>query len=325
MASTIRDIPSPYIPAQPYSSGVNAVSRGLANQLDYTLLVNLQAPTSHDFPSGYFACGDFFKSLGEQSFCSTYSLGEWHYDERRVAQMILPFLYLGPTSAARNVNFLREKGITHMVGIRGTMHHHPLIVNADKAATELGIKADYVTVEEEYQLNQLFPDIIRRINEHLCCCPVHHQRDITMPKKTDGRSGPPKKVLVFCETGNERSATVAVAYLMAMLGCDLRSAWINVQGRRLCCNLSDALKFELQTFDTILKAKRDVTRAMSQTGVLKDASNGTGKSSPKKRAIDSMRDFENQEAFSADIDMLSCLDEERFSSRSRQPPFSDAI
>ncbi|PGH08542.1 hypothetical protein GX51_01061 [Blastomyces parvus] len=313
-----------YIPNQPYSSGLGHVWTGISNSLDYTLLRNLEAPASHDFPSGYLACDGFFKSLGPGSFHSGFSLMEWQYDQRREAQTILPFLYVGPTASARDVEFVKSAGITYLLGIRGPLPHHARVVNADKCAAALGIETDNIVIANDQDFIKAFPDIIRKINEHICCCPIHHTDAPTVPGK-DAPSKPWKKVLIFCETGNERSAAVAIAYLMAMLNYDVLTAFINVQGRRLCCNLPESLKRVLQTFESILAAKRDVMKAQNAT----NCSNGSatsiaGLSSPKKRAIDAMQGLDDCGGDVPDAELLDCLDQERFTSRSPQPPFNDA-
>ncbi|OJD16418.1 hypothetical protein AJ78_03405 [Emergomyces pasteurianus Ep9510] len=323
--TAINNHETSYIPTQPYSSGLVNIWPGISNSLDYNLLRDFGAPTSHDFPGGYLACDHFFQSLGKESFHSSFSLMGWQYDQRRKAQMILPFLYVGPTSAARDVEFVKREGITYLLGIRGPLPYHSRVVKADQCAAALDIKADNIVVTDDQELIKLLPDIIRGINEHICCCPVHH-RDATATPGKAARSKPWKKVLIFCETGNELSATIVVAYVMAILNYDVLPAFINVQGRRLSCNLPDSLILVLQTFGSILAAKRDVMQAMNATtGSNGNAANSTGLSSPKKRAIDdTMQDLEDGVGSVPNVEMLSCLDRDRFASRSPQPPFSDA-
>jgi len=43
---------------------------------------------------------------------------EWTYDMRRTAQSILPYLYLGPAEAARNLALLHSNGITAVCILR---------------------------------------------------------------------------------------------------------------------------------------------------------------------------------------------------------------
>ncbi|OJD25086.1 hypothetical protein ACJ73_03542 [Blastomyces percursus] len=318
---------TPYIPTQPYSFGLGHAWTGISNSLDYTMLRNLEAPTSHDFPSGYLACDDFFRSLGPGSFRSGFSLMEWQYDQRREAQTILPYLYVGPTASARDIEFVKRAGITFLLGIRGPLPHHARVVNADKCAAALGIETDNIVVANDQEFIKTLPDIIRKINQHICCCPVHHTNAATMPgKNSPGK--PWKKVLIFCETGNERSAAVVVGYLMAMLNYDVLTAFINVQARRLCCNLPESLKRVLQTFESILAAKRDVMKAQKAHNATNcpngSVANTVAKSSTKKRAIDAMQGLEDCVGDVPDAELLAHLDQERFMSRSPQPPFNDA-
>lgn len=313
-----------YIPTQPYCSGLETVWTGISNSLDYNLLRNFEAPTSHDFPSGYLACDEFFKSLGQESFRSAFRLMEWQYDQRREAQMILPFLYIGPTSSARDLDFVKREGITYLLGIRGPLPYHARIVDADKCAAMHGIESGNVIVADDQDLIKSLPDIIRGINEHICCCPAHHT-GATTASGNDIRSKPWKKVLIFCETGNERSAAVAIAYLMAILNYDVQTAFINVQGRRLCCNLPESLKRVLQTFGSILAARRDVMKAQDAiNGSNGRTTNIVGFPSPKKRPIDATRELEESVCNFPDVELQASLDDERFASRSTQPPFSDA-
>ncbi|KAK2795735.1 hypothetical protein FQN52_003584 [Onygenales sp. PD_12] len=308
-ASTGRlDSPQPsYGPTQPFTKGLlNPVWNRITHSLDYTLLRIIEAPTSHDFPAGHFVCGGFFKALGEEGFRSGYSLMEWQYDQRRQAQIILPFLYLGPTSAARDVAFLKSHGITYLLGIRGSHPHHAYTVNADKAAAEAGITSENIVIENDQQLLKSFPEIIKRINDQMCCCPIHHHTN-----EGGVKAVPLKKALIFCETGNERSAAVVMAYLMAMVNYDAVSSYINVQGRRLCCSLSDSMKNDLDTFDTLLKAERDVFKHQGTT-------NGPITYSPRKRA------FSNISEGNANIPDLDMLDEERFRERSAPVPFCES-
>ncbi|EFW16393.1 hypothetical protein D8B26_005733 [Coccidioides posadasii str. Silveira] len=218
--------------------------------LDLVNLRPLEPPESHDYPPGLYTCTQFFQSLGKDTFTSPCPGFHWEYSLRRQAQRVLPFLYLGPTSMARNIEFLKREGITLVYAIRSRHISHDVIVNADKTAMAAGIESDRINVEDYNELIKMFPDAIRRINNHICCCPEH--------------SSPPgpaeKKVLVFCETGNERSATLIAAYLMVMYNLRLYAALGQVQARRLCVNIDYPVREVLWSFESILQAQRDVSK-----------------------------------------------------------------
>ncbi|WEW56659.1 hypothetical protein PRK78_002107 [Emydomyces testavorans] len=218
--------------------------------MDLAQVRPLEPPKSHDYPPGHYACTQFFQSLGEGSFEGFPSGIHWQYAMRREAQMILPFLYLGPTSAARDIEFLKRVGITLVLAVRSRHASHAFIVNADKAACAAGIDSDHIDVEDFYELITMLPQAIRRINDHVCRCPDHSKSKTTE-----------KKVLVFCETGNERSASLLTAYLMVMYNFRMHTALSHVQGRRLCVNVDFPVRDVLMSFDAILIAQRDVSRA----------------------------------------------------------------
>ncbi|KAL9032099.1 MAG: hypothetical protein Q9214_008109, partial [Letrouitia sp. 1 TL-2023] len=68
----------------------------------------------------------------------------------------------------------------------------------------------------------------------------------------------PGKVLVFCETGNDRSAAVVAAYILAMFDMDIVKAIQIVQAQRFCASFNDAMRKLLETWEEMLKARRDV-------------------------------------------------------------------
>ncbi|EEP79575.1 predicted protein [Uncinocarpus reesii 1704] len=216
----------------------------------------LEPPGSHDYHPGHFTCPLFFQSLGDDSFRSESPGFHWQYELRREAQRILPFLYLGPTSAARNIAFLKEAGITCVLAIRSNHPSHEFTVNADKAAAAAGIESQHVKVEDYHELGRTFPQLVRLISNHVCRCRTHSAS--TLPAE--------KKVLVFCETGNERSASLVIAYLMVIYNIQMHTALGHVQGRRLCINIDFSMRQILLSFESILNAQRDVVRVSQSPG-----------------------------------------------------------
>ncbi|KAK4199455.1 protein-tyrosine phosphatase-like protein [Triangularia verruculosa] len=176
----------------------------------------------------------------------------WQYAHRRLAQPILDFLYLGPASAARDRDFLREKGITLILGIRDS-RYTGMLKSIERAAEEVGISADTIDVPPMQPLVGLFGIAIQKINAHLVA--------VARSSPLGHRKG---RVLVVCETGNERSATFLAAYLMSMFSLDLVQAIQFVTLQRFCVSFSDTDKLVLRTYQDILQAKRDVTRNREQ-------------------------------------------------------------
>jgi serine/threonine/tyrosine-interacting protein len=186
--------------------------------------------------------------------------GGWKYDNRRQAQSILSYLYLGPLSAARDKDFIRREGITMVLAIE---HKTPfgarLTSGAMKVADEIGIAKSKVEVAHNQELISLFPMTTRIINTHL--------REMHNRKALNPQGGiPDGKVLVFCESGNEKSAGVVAAYLMDTYDSTdyIKAAQICNQ-RRFCCSFDDSMKQLLKTYNDIVTAKRTVA---AQTGAI---------------------------------------------------------
>ena len=244
---------SQYVRTQEYTSGTVqphiSTFAPLCYDEDGSYGENGISITSHDFQEGDFVCPGFFERVNPECFAHRFLAEDWRYDMRRVAQPILPFLYLGPLACLKDREFLQREGFTLLLAIRNDRSAQARLVSGERAATALGIEADSVDVSGNQELISAFPRAIRRINDH-----------IASPTQIGFGYPIRRKVLVFCESGNERSAAVLMAYLMVMLDLDARSAHRVVQDRRFCVSLEDALRHLLASFGSILEAKKDVER-----------------------------------------------------------------
>lgn len=244
-----------------------------------------------------------------------------------MAQQVLPFLYLGPMSAAKDRDFLQREGITMVIAVRNTMSAQAKLLTS-KAVQELGINTRMIDVTGNQELIAAFPRAIEAINSHLSAM---YQQDQVRPAQaaTTGQvhlRSTPGKVLVFCESGNERSATLVTAYIMAMYATDLIKAIQIVQAQRFAVAFDDSLRNLLLTYETILKAKRDVVQADNRSlgvpGGVRDPSasvesdNGARKGS--KRTFDDTYD-DDMEVDGGNVH----LDYGRFEMRDGSAPFQD--
>jgi serine/threonine/tyrosine-interacting protein len=226
---------------------------------------------------------------------------EWKYEMRRKFQPILSFLYLGPSSAARDIDALRKEGITMLLVIRDTMTAQARMLSGAKVAEQLGIEAGAIDVSGNMELIAAFPRATSSINDHLIR--IFRQRNPQgISNSTDVSEGPIPKVLVFCESGNERSAAVVVAYIMATYELGLVEAIQYVQNQRFCVAFDDEMKHTLLNYHQLLEAKRSVFEARQATPV----------------AIKSKRRHDEEET---DIDMDHQDDIDRFVGRSKFAPF----
>ena len=194
----------------------------------------------------------------------------WSYNGRREAQRVLDFLYLGPSSVARDAKWLQENGITMLLVCRDARLAQARIMALDRVAGLLGIEAATIDVSGHQELIRAFPDAIRLINQHMLR--VAHE---------GGRRG---KILLFCETGNDRSASTAIAYLMAIYGADVVTACQYVQFSRFCVSLDEEAKQYLLNFGGLLSAQRDVHQWRHNTPSPAPLTATAGATSPSRAA-----------------------------------------
>lgn len=179
---------------------------------------------------------------------------EWKYEHRRIAQAIVPFLLLGPGTAAQDVDFVQEQGITLLVAVRSAFaaRMHTRLLNPATFKSGIGLQTLTLDLDSPYDMITKLPRAIKIINDH-----IEQSCGSIVPKILEEI---PARVLVFCESGNDRSATFVTAYLMALYGINAIEAIQVVQAQRFCLAIEDGSKNMLQNFEDILQAKRDVAR-----------------------------------------------------------------
>ncbi|MCJ1378946.1 hypothetical protein MMC17_002045 [Xylographa soralifera] len=287
-----------------------------------------------DFESNGFANSEFLKTVtyAYGDIPSVDSMLNWRYEERRMAQKILPFLYLGPLSIARDVDFLKREQITMIMAVRNTHAARANLLNS-KAALNLGIESCTIDVTGNQELIAAFPKAIATINTHLSHTYEEQQQrnaelwSLGQPPQTS----PLGRVLVFCETGNERSATVVAAYIMAMFSMDLIPAIQLVQAQRFCVSFDDSLRFLLQSYEAILRAKRDVAKSRADSMVTIGSNHPRidhhlSSDVPAEGRVGGSSKRTLDESYEDDMDMDNAdnvRDDERFERRDEFAPFLD--
>jgi len=214
---------------------------------------------SMDYDSNQFGNPAFLEALiNDGSVTLTHKMLDWKYDQRREAQMVLPFLYIGPLAAAKNEKYVAETGFTFLISVRSTASGPTRAMDATRMAVQYGILPYNLDIDSPTDLIRKFPAAIKSINDHLedtANGKPFHKRENLQPVPIRG------KVLVFCETGNERSAAFVAAYLMAVFNIDVVTAVQTVQSQRFSISIDDSTRHALGTFGMLLSAKRDVGRA----------------------------------------------------------------
>lgn len=249
----------------------------------------------------------FLKTLDLDDIIQKNTLLEWTYDRRRQAQMILPWLYLGPMMAAKDKNFLAREGITMALAVRARENS---MTGAMQASREVCAEVATVDAPTFYELTSKFAETNRLINTHVARFRQHSL-------ETSGQAilG---KVLVYCESGNEKSAAVAAAYLMDLLDSfDHIKAMQVCQAQRFCVNFDDTIKNILQSYWDILRARRSVASSIEEEQYPNGhASNGLqvqpAQAPKQKRTIEHTRDDD-------DMDVDDGADALRFLGRDNTP------
>ncbi|KAK5175828.1 uncharacterized protein LTR77_000968 [Saxophila tyrrhenica] len=240
----------------------------------------------------------FTTSVDQKNLITQNVLQEWTYERRREAQLILPYLFLGPMTSAKDETWLRKEGITCVLGVRQKGAFESKLMNgALRKAAEMGIEHYTVDLGGHQDLIQAFPSTSAHVQNH-----VKHMLEST------GQMG---KVLVFCESGNERSAGVVAAYLMeAHEGVDYIKAMQFTQAQRFCVNFDDGVKRLLQGYWDILCARRQVAAQSTDSQAVNGSANTAVQSTPKR----SLQRDEDE-----DIDGMGGDDVERFGGRTFVP------
>ncbi|TVY23968.1 Serine/threonine/tyrosine-interacting protein A [Lachnellula hyalina] len=267
---------------------------------------------AYDDTSAQGADRAILKSVTEGDHVSV-ATRDWKYDWRRKAQPILSFLHLGPSSAARDITYIQTQGITMLLVIRDSRSANARLLSGEKIARQLGIEAAAIDVADYQELIAAFPRAIQTINNHLISEYRKHNPS-GLRQGTKSRT-PWGKVLVFCESGNERSAEVVAAYLMSMYRLDLIAAIQYIQTRRFCVAFDDSMKNLLLNYQQLLEARRSVAGATLTQTVLNGTNNGISQSKAK-------RGREEVEINDEGMDLDDADDEARFMGRTTFVPFT---
>jgi serine/threonine/tyrosine-interacting protein len=253
----------------------------------------------------------FLRDLALDDIVQKNTLLEWVYEHRRQAQIILPWLYLGPMLAARDKAFLTREGITMVLGIRARQQS---MNGALRIASEVCEEVNTVEAPTYQSLIGQFANVTRGINAH-----VARVRQVAIQQTGQPSLG---KVLIFCESGNDMSAAVTVAYLMETLGdFDYIKAMQVCQAQRFCANFDDTSKHTLRAYWDIIQARRAVATFNTQTnGTNLVAKKGATSLQPSfaskaKRTIEETHDDDDVD-MGGDVDFSDAL---RFQGRDTTP------
>ncbi|KAJ5301372.1 hypothetical protein N7508_006235 [Penicillium antarcticum] len=313
-------VSTPRFPQQTSSPALNSFyGLGSLDESDTVIVDTKQLDRStHEFAEGEFVPVNFFNRVNLGGFTRRFNALQWSYEMRRQAQSVLPFLSLGPSACLRDRDYVRREGFTLLLAVRNKHSAQARLVSGDKAAAEVGVMADTIDVLDNQELISAFPWAIRRINDHLAGTDTDRNS-----MAEDGHQK--RKVLVFCESGNERSAGVVVAYIMVMLNVDVNEAIHMIQQRRFCSSIEDPMKRILEAFDSILSAKRDVEKSRHVVAPRAAATLAPPSQSQVLMKKRSFQDHRDDDLTVEDGEMDIDGEETWFAERKPNAPFQDRV
>lgn len=242
---------------------------------------------SNQYQDDKYGSLDFLQQLAKTRPVDFNSkLLQWTFDMRREAQPILPFLYLGPSISVRDTSFLDNAGITLLLAVRSSTAvrarpkyldpaTYPAAANRQTATFDLDTPFDFITG---------IKPAVKTVVNHLqttSSSPIHSIHDVQA------------RVLVFCESGNDRSATFVAAFMMVIYGLGALEAMQLVQSQRFCSSIDDGMRRMLLDFGDILAAERQVVQSRLENEPLSPLNPHAAESiSGKKRDYN---DYEDEE------------------------------
>lgn len=232
----------------------------------------------------------------------------WKYDSRRKAQAILPFLHLGPTPVARDPAYISENNISLVIAVRSARAatSQPKLLDPARFPSCDNVQTATFDVDSPYDVITRIKPILKLMTDHL-----ESRTADTAINSLDDIGG---KILVFCETGNDRSPVLVAAYLMLVYGIAWHESLNLIHAYRFSVSLSGSMNEMLKTLDGTFRAEADTAAVFnSVSGQQASLRGGAEGRRPFKRTID--------DAYDSDETMT---DDHEVATRPGIAPFIDA-
>lgn len=165
------------------------------------------------------------------------------YAKRREMQEIIPNLFLGPYAVAKKnqLEHLQRIGITHIVCVRSPAEAKIVKPNFPEQMQYFVVE---ISDKNSQNIIQYFPQVKRFI---------------------DGCLQSSGKVLVHGMVGFSRSAALVIAYLMETYQLSYTDSLRYVSERRPCCWPNIGFQHQLEEYEYIITARRQVSDLRKET------------------------------------------------------------
>jgi serine/threonine/tyrosine-interacting protein len=173
-------------------------------------------------------------------------VSDWGYRSRDEAQCLLPGLYLSSKKVANSLPTLRALGITHIICVRSPAEQNyvktPFI--DPTSITDGGPSFQYLILEFDEK------HTMRILDAFLAATKFCQNAWST------SSAGQPHKVLVYCLTGIEMGAAIAISVVMGAtdMQCNDAIQWVKI--RRRCISARNTYIRLLQEYEPFLRAQQ---------------------------------------------------------------------
>ncbi|XP_069110588.1 dual specificity protein phosphatase 19-like [Argopecten irradians] len=164
------------------------------------------------------------KVVSQKSVGQTYGFVGWGIPDMQVGE-ILPGLLLSSQDVACDEETLHKYNVTHILNVASFVDEH-----FPKSFTYKSIKIDD---HPDFEITRTFDRAFQFIDQ--------------------GRASENGVVLVHCNAGVSRAATIVIAYLMSSEGMTLTHAYSHVKDKRPAIRPNDGFQSKLKAYEEELK------------------------------------------------------------------------
>ncbi|KAL5495697.1 hypothetical protein ACEPAI_1161 [Sanghuangporus weigelae] len=177
-------------------------------------------------------------------------------DSDSAAVEILPYLFLGPRSAAASESFIRTHGITHVLSI-GASPPGPALPGLVYTRLSMldnpsaRIEGVYERAREAIEAVRPPEEVTNRVDSQSSPFPPVHVQAKQKLKQTQNQKE--KKILVHCSAAVSRSPTIVAAYLMSEHNMSLRESLGRIVRARPAVNPNPGLFAQLKEMEVRIR------------------------------------------------------------------------
>lgn len=161
---------------------------------------------------------------------------DWKYEDRRVAQQLLPYLWIGPLAAVGSESDLKNAGIRVLICVMARQYQPAIFKH--KYMNSCDFQCYVVDTGTTVDSNKIVAEVGKIVEA------------INLAKNNGVGA------LLFCESGNSMSAVAAAAYLIHEENMKVIQAIHYVQNKRFSVHLTSTDIYNLETCANLCQAAK---------------------------------------------------------------------